>query len=490
MTPQVALPPYCAAAPPLRVMGGRRSSAAVCCTIATYYRPRVMRDGGMRLKCCLSLMQQAMQVGSPSPFVLAAPRLSSFMLGSKRCGEDDSSASDVGDDDDVVDVVVDDFLNADFASGHRSEWNARRQLVQSSSKRKKMFLNTCSAAAAVIAQVLHVYQQQRGGAHEMRTYDVASVSFSADDYDDKMFRSYFRFEKTEVHEIIRFLQLPDVIRSTERDQAPAYDVFCMMCMKFAHPVGLFTMIKMFGKSCPVISRLISALRGLLYDRFADSLKNPKVLTPAQCTEFAQRIEVICGMPIVVGFIDGTVRPICKPSVLQGPLYSGKDRVHSLKYQAINTPDGIIRHMAGPYPGSRHDMFALHQSEVIPNWIAKFPRRGDGVPHIIYADQGYCVMPGIETPYADGDFNYEHEAYNQAMASARISVEWEFGAILQNWAALDFKRMQQLLSNRKIGQTYVVAALLTNIVNCLRPNITSKYFKCNPPSLQEYIESLQ
>ena len=409
------------------------------------------------------------------------------MLGSKRGGDDESSASDVVDDDDVD---VDGFLNADFASAHRAEWKERKQLVKSSSKRKKMFLSTCCAAAAVIAHVLHVYERQRGGEHEMRNYAVPSVSFSADDYDDKMFRSYFRFEKWEVQEVIRLLQLPKVIRSNQRDQAPAFDVFCMMCMKFAHPVGLFTMIKMFGKSCPVISRLISALRGILYDRFADSLRHPKALSPEQCREFAQCIEVICGMPIVVGFIDGTVRPICKPQLLQAQLYNGKDRVHSLKYQAINTPDGIIRHMAGPYPGSRHDMFALHQSEVIPNWIAKFPRRDDGVPHVIYADQGYCVMPGIETPYADGDFDFEHEAYNQAMSSARISVEWEFGAILQNWAALDLKRMHQLMSNRKIGQTYIVAALLTNMVNCLRPNITSQYFKCNPPSLQEYIESLQ
>ena len=416
------------------------------------------------------------------------------MPGSKRSPEEaEGSSSEC----DAVDVSA--YLNADYSSAsehrarpseHRADWHARRLRKKCADKGNQAFLATCSAAVSAIAHIMDAYERHRGGFHEMRTYGSYNVTFSVDDYDDKLFRSYFRFEKWEVREIIDALRLPEVIRSPERDSAPAFEVFCMLCLKFGHPSGLFSFIKIFGRSCPVISRLISSLRQLLYDRCVERFKNPPPLSADQCSEFARRIEVICGMPMVVGFIDGTVRPICKPSTLQGPLYNGKDRVHSLKYQAINTPDGIIRHMAGPYPGSRHDMFALHQSEVLQNWILKFPRTADDVPHVIYADAGYSSVPGIETPYADGDFDFQHEAYNQAMAAARISVEWEFGAILQNWAALDFKRQQQLLGNRKVGQMYIVAALLTNFINCLRPNMTSQYFKCKPPSLRDYIASLE
>ena len=240
-----------------------------------------------------------------------------------------------------------------------------------------------------------------------------------------------------------------------------------------------------------MSRLIKTLRQLLYSRFSHRLRHPPPLDAEQCATFASKCRSICGHPIVVGFIDGTVREICRPTKLQGPLYSGKDRIHSLKYQAINTPDGIIRHLAGPYPGSRHDQFMLRESGIL-DWIAQFPvQQGTNWPHVIYADLGYSVVPGcIEVPFHDEAINVMHAAYNHAMSSARISVEWTFGGILRHWASLRYVPQQQLLSNRKIGQVYFVAALLTNFLNCVSPNETSQYFQCTPPSLEAYLAWLK
>jgi len=55
-----------------------------------------------------------------------------------------------------------------------------------------------------------------------------------------------------------------------------------------------------------------------------------------------------------GFIDGTAREICRPSILQQEYYSRHKHKHCLKYQGVLTPDGITVHLAGPYPGRRHD----------------------------------------------------------------------------------------------------------------------------------------
>lgn len=55
-----------------------------------------------------------------------------------------------------------------------------------------------------------------------------------------------------------------------------------------------------------------------------------------------------------GFIDGTARQICRPSINQQDYFSGHKRYHCLKYQAIATPDGIIINLQGPYIGRRHD----------------------------------------------------------------------------------------------------------------------------------------
>jgi Gpi18-like mannosyltransferase len=135
------------------------------------------------------------------------------------------------------------------------------------------------------------------------------------------------------------------------------------------------------------------------------------------------------------------------------------------------------------------MHLLHKSELM-SYVRSLPRPVHGDMFSVYADQGYAASAGLETPFFDGAINAVHEAYNQAMASARICVEWSFAEILCYWASLDMKRMQQLLSNRKIGQVYLVAGLLTNFKNCLTPNKTSQYFKVPPPCLEEYLRHLQ
>jgi hypothetical protein len=52
---------------------------------------------------------------------------------------------------------------------------------------------------------------------------------------------------------------------------------------------------------------------------------------------------------IYGFIDGTHRSICRPGTIdQKIFYSGYKKVHSIKFQAIIAPDGLIIHLAGTY----------------------------------------------------------------------------------------------------------------------------------------------
>ena len=48
-----------------------------------------------------------------------------------------------------------------------------------------------------------------------------------------------------------------------------------------------------------------------------------------------------------GFVDGTVRPICRPGENQRIVYNGHKRVHALKFQSVTLPNGIIANMYGP-----------------------------------------------------------------------------------------------------------------------------------------------
>ncbi|RPA94085.1 hypothetical protein L873DRAFT_1940703 [Choiromyces venosus 120613-1] len=58
-----------------------------------------------------------------------------------------------------------------------------------------------------------------------------------------------------------------------------------------------------------------------------------------------------------GFSDGTYKVICRPgseTTDQKYFYSGYKKVDTLQFQAIATPDGLIRHLARPYEGQISD----------------------------------------------------------------------------------------------------------------------------------------
>jgi len=64
------------------------------------------------------------------------------------------------------------------------------------------------------------------------------------------------------------------------------------------------------------------------------------------------------LDICWGFVDGTVRAICRPKVNQRVVYNGHKRVHSLKFQSVVAPNGLIANLLGPVEGRRHDAAML------------------------------------------------------------------------------------------------------------------------------------
>ena len=56
----------------------------------------------------------------------------------------------------------------------------------------------------------------------------------------------------------------------------------------------------------------------------------------------------------IGFIDGTVRPIARPSQHKRTCYSGHKRTYALKFQSVMLANGIIGHKYGSMQGKRHN----------------------------------------------------------------------------------------------------------------------------------------
>ena len=88
------------------------------------------------------------------------------------------------------------------------------------------------------------------------------------------------------------------------------------------------------------------------------LSTPNLQQPADAVHDA-------GAPLTnyFGFIDGTVRPICRPEEMQRVVYNGHRRVHALKFQSIATPNGLRANLFGPVDGCRHDSGMLADSDI-------------------------------------------------------------------------------------------------------------------------------
>lgn len=201
-----------------------------------------------------------------------------------------------------------------------------------------------------------------------------------------------------------------------------------------------------------------------------------------------------GTPLqgIWGFIDCTIRHICGPTFYQRTAYNGHKKVHALKYQAVVVPNGIIGHLYGPVEGRRNDNTLLADSGLL-KWACEHAVRPD-VPADappaqrywqIFGDPAYGVlfqmMSGFHGVVERTD---DKLAFNHEMSCAQMAVEDISGIVISRWPFLNvFWKMKLYCS--PVGQYYRIRVLLTNAMNCLRPNSIAIRFDVQPPTLEDY-----
>ena len=95
-----------------------------------------------------------------------------------------------------------------------------------------------------------------------------------------------------------------------------------------------------------------------------------MLTPDKLAEYANAIyQKGAAIDFCWGFVDGTVRPICRPTKNQRIVYNGHKRVHAIKFQSVVAPNGLIANLYGPMEGRRHDYALLNASGIIQDLVS-------------------------------------------------------------------------------------------------------------------------
>ena len=110
------------------------------------------------------------------------------------------------------------------------------------------------------------------------------------------------------------------------------------------------MISRFERPVPELCMITNEVTDNIFNNHSHRICqwNDDVLNPHLLQEYADVIHAK-GAPLenCFGFIDGTVRPIARPDQQQRIVYNGHKRVHSLKFQSVALPNGLIGNMYGP-----------------------------------------------------------------------------------------------------------------------------------------------
>lgn len=181
------------------------------------------------------------------------------------------------------------------------------------------------------------------------SYDVYD-RFDLENMEEAECKSEFRVEKHDIPLLAEALGLPETFTCPQRSVAEGIEGLCMVLKRMSFPCRFSDMIYRFGRPVPVLSMVTNQVIDYIYQTHGHRLTqwNNLLLNPAALQTYADAI-VRKGAPLenCFGFVDGTVRPICRPNEHQSTVYNGHKRVHALKFQSVTIPNGLIANLYGP-----------------------------------------------------------------------------------------------------------------------------------------------
>ena len=162
----------------------------------------------------------------------------------------------------------------------------------------------------------------------------------------------FRFRKQDIYRLAVALNLPDIFRYPNGVLVEPMEA----CLKrYTYLCRYVDFVPRFGTPVPQLCMITNLIIDYLLDRYVDLLQN---LNQAWLSPQSFEVYAIRNKGAVLdncwGFIDGTVRSICRDKENQRMVDNGHKRVHALKFQSIATSNSFIAHLFGLVEGRRHD----------------------------------------------------------------------------------------------------------------------------------------
>lgn len=347
--------------------------------------------------------------------------------------------------------------------------------------------------------LLHAFKQYVTARRNKRSFMDRSILISTTTFND-VFKYMgdeqcllnFRFLRRDLLKIVDVVVSGPDCDSTDRNNYSCTKLLraCVVLKRLSTPQRWTDLEVLFRKHSAQLSEIFWESLDSFIDEWQHLLTSPicHTYTSIRAPLLAEKVEEKVGaLNNCIGFIDGTVLEIARPDddALQNVCYNGHKRKHALKFQAVTTADGLFYHVYGPVEGRRHD-WTLYMRSGLDEQMEDVLYI-DGIQYCIYGDSGYNSRPYLEVPFQGSTLSGDQTAFNQAMSAARITVEWMFKEAKTFWTTVDFPRKMRVMQ-LPVGSLYLASLLLCNLRTCIYKNQTSLYFRCPPPTLNDYLHS--
>jgi hypothetical protein len=197
---------------------------------------------------------------------------------------------------------------------------------------------------------LLVYELTRRKSPEFPYWQYEHIDVQLQQMNDDECLSEFRVNLSELYTLADVLRIPEHFHCPNGTLATGLEGLCVVLKRFAYPCRFSDMMYRFGRSVPELSLIASEVTDFVYENHGYLLRTlDQPWLALECLEdFANAIHNR-GAPLTNcwGFVDGTVRPMCRPGQHQRVVYNGHKRVHALKFQSVVAPNGLIANLYGP-----------------------------------------------------------------------------------------------------------------------------------------------
>lgn len=177
------------------------------------------------------------------------------------------------------------------------------------------------------------------------------LHFDWDQYDEHTCKTELRFEKSDIPRLQHCLGIPHTLQFYKGSYCLGLEALCIVLRRLAYPVRYCDMEPRFGRSVPDLCKITHSMINHIFDSHSHLLHSwdSPFLSQEALQSYADAVHAK-GAPLknCFGFVDGTVRPICRPGKHQNVVYNGHKRVHSIKFQSVVIPNGLIANLAGPW----------------------------------------------------------------------------------------------------------------------------------------------